>query len=633
MEVELDLWSSRSNDPVDHILADVDCLADVVVADVDVDEFMLACSSSSADNSGVNGPDQDDFEQNLHNHQLHHTNLSHHHHHHDLNHHRDDLTSSMLHQAYDQHHQNHQLSSHHQLHLDGQQHHQHQHQHQHQHMNMNINMNLNLNSMFDSDQHRNTPSVVSIGASHFGGDETSNQQASQLFLKTNDDHQHQHQQQQQQIQNHQTIESQYGPNVSYSSSTDLPNQQSAIDSNLNSLVIESHNQDGNGFISQQQQHLNPFLSNDQQSNQQQISTSQSSSSSLVASRIDHCYITTTNGQQTEKGDSQLCLNQLRQVGGMNVSPSSLPDREQLQMLLESRPQPISCLLGESPLIAAINTKSQTPLTQTKSAKRRQSQASNSKRSKQTMMIDKAGSKSASENQPARKINVIVGPQITSKSTVNNATTTNKKPTTETSEMVTSSGANRSIQQIVGLQSTDMEASSKATTIKFKKGQSFCKKEKQDEELAPCGQISPTPSSTSSSSGVSSLSATSSLSSSPKHSVDEASSVGDDCAPQSSSSSSIATNATINSAEAPTTAARKRRPARTNKKQPQIAANPTTTASSQAMKTMTMSGGENNGLEGIRDANSDNNRVDVNPKLDNARRRADLEASKYFIDAA
>lgn len=42
MEVELDLWSSRSNDPVEHILSDVDC-CDVP----DVDEFILGCSSSS----------------------------------------------------------------------------------------------------------------------------------------------------------------------------------------------------------------------------------------------------------------------------------------------------------------------------------------------------------------------------------------------------------------------------------------------------------------------------------------------------------------------------------------------------------------------------------------------------------
>lgn len=41
MEVELDLWSSRSTDEVDHILSDVDC-CDVP----DVDEFILSCSSS-----------------------------------------------------------------------------------------------------------------------------------------------------------------------------------------------------------------------------------------------------------------------------------------------------------------------------------------------------------------------------------------------------------------------------------------------------------------------------------------------------------------------------------------------------------------------------------------------------------
>ena len=51
MEVELDLWCSRSNDPsVEAIFSGEDCLADVVDVDshhvpVDVDEFMLADSS------------------------------------------------------------------------------------------------------------------------------------------------------------------------------------------------------------------------------------------------------------------------------------------------------------------------------------------------------------------------------------------------------------------------------------------------------------------------------------------------------------------------------------------------------------------------------------------------------------
>lgn len=49
MEVELDLWSSRSNDAVDHILSDVDC-CDVP----DVDEFILSCSSSGSDLSAKN---------------------------------------------------------------------------------------------------------------------------------------------------------------------------------------------------------------------------------------------------------------------------------------------------------------------------------------------------------------------------------------------------------------------------------------------------------------------------------------------------------------------------------------------------------------------------------------------------
>ena len=79
MEVELDLWSSRSSDPVDHILSDVDC-CNVP----DVDEFILSCSSASdlAKNDLTSSVDM-----HLNHHQLSHhslldetANLGHHHH-------------------------------------------------------------------------------------------------------------------------------------------------------------------------------------------------------------------------------------------------------------------------------------------------------------------------------------------------------------------------------------------------------------------------------------------------------------------------------------------------------------------------------------------------------------------------
>lgn len=91
MEVELDLWSSRSNDPVDHILSDVDCCSVP-----DVDEFILGCSSNSdLAKNDLNSSVDMHLNQHLnHHHQLgQHASLldeptgslAHHHHHHHHN--------------------------------------------------------------------------------------------------------------------------------------------------------------------------------------------------------------------------------------------------------------------------------------------------------------------------------------------------------------------------------------------------------------------------------------------------------------------------------------------------------------------------------------------------------------------
>lgn len=242
-----------------------------------------------------------------------------------------------------------------------------------------------------------------------------------------------------------------------------------------------------------------------QQKQQQVSTTSGpstpdaqSSSSLVAARVDHCYIMNSPSGEPPTGAGQ--AEQLRQVGGGNClgvsSTSSLPDREQLQMLLESRPQPISCPLGESPLIAVMNSKSQEPLSQSKGAgKRRQSQGAAStttsgpKRARQANQ-EAAGKRAGQSGAKVETSSSWSGPGAAAISTTAPATRNNNAKRAETMALASAGGS----------KSLARPARVKKTGAANKRGA----REPAEEPRQVSGQVSPTLSA-GSSSGVSSLS--------------------------------------------------------------------------------------------------------------------------------
>lgn len=376
MEVELDLWSTRSNDPVDSILSDVDCLGDVADVDVDVDEFILAaCSSSDAP---MQDTDLVDHQQHLnHLNQLDQLNHINHLHHLDLN-------------------NNNHLNGHHHLNQHNEQSSYKQHQDD-----LTLNHHQHLHAIFDGpnqnhNQHQqqqsSSPSTMSF-------------QQHQLQLQAHHQQKNNLMDQQQQrplAQSH--------PNDCFNDLTNHHNQHLV---SYDQLQDQHNNFD---FLMERQYHQtldqpNSMVTTTTSSstiNEQQLfqtnvaEPAASGNSSLVASRVDHCYIlnnlvganqsiTTTSGAELNLSNP---LGQLRQLAagttptaattgaqisttapgettGVGSSTNQLLDRDQLQMLLESRPQPISCSLDESPLMAAIQSGGSQQTAAARGSKRRQ----------------------------------------------------------------------------------------------------------------------------------------------------------------------------------------------------------------------------------------------------------------------
>ena len=426
MEVELDLWCSRSNDPsVEAIFSGEDCLADVVDVDshhvpVDVDEFMLADSSfnshhlqtqqqqqqqpqqqqqqqqqqlsnltlnqqlhetnqldqlrahcgSSAGNSSVSSlsPDANDplgigmiastsasslgLHQHQHIHQNSSNNNNNNNHHQQINHHQ-------LHQQQQQQQQASKLDL-----TGGNQQLQHMMQTNHQQLHHNHLQPQQQPQLFQP--HLNGYHEHQIGAQQ------------QTFLATNFE-----QQQQQQVASNFEQQSQFAaPQTTVArSSSCSPNGDETSSSSTITPTCEDLNQ---MHHFQQQQHLfvaapQPAFNQFGAATPQQQQQHQGDAPLVVAaSRNDHCYILGDPGAPQPSPGScsapsqQPQLSQLRQVvaGGATATTTtsgadqsaggSLLDQEQMQMLLESGPQPIGCSLGgESPLIAAIQS-GQTP---------------------------------------------------------------------------------------------------------------------------------------------------------------------------------------------------------------------------------------------------------------------------------
>lgn len=568
MEVELDLWSSRSTDEVDHILSDVDC-CDVP----DVDEFILGCSSSvSCDltkNDLTSSVDMDLSNHNLHNHH----NDNH------LNHHLIDETGvNDIHNHHLQGHQNH--NNHHHQH--------HQHQHQHNQRQSASPCDATADECCDDLSSHNAASLTGL-VDHLNEAPSHHrhlQQQSHL-------HQH-HQHQRQQRQQHQI---EFSAHLVNGSPSGVQYRQPAQHVGLSSASggfqqqqVSNHQQIGgdsvassaNVYSAQQSTGVNGGQSSPASlmiDHQERLLND-----SLIASRVDHCYIlndasncqqqqqqlfdaTTTsssaNQNQVQSPQANPFASQASVANsgrfvtssggavtstttnsvGAQVTPGQLVDQHQLQMLLNSLPQAI----GYQPA-ASIGTSSGEPLTggcssrASSGVKRRQTRGAGNKRTKKGAAATSgcAGEPNETANlafTTSNNIKQVVADVWTNSrspaaapTTVSAATTTPTTTTTTTktykANLNAVSSSSRSTKATAGATSKTANASDSSqqlisttrlneTSAGANKGRQVGRNnrrnkqqtEQQNDTLS--GQVSPTLSS----SGVSSLSSCSSSSSS------------------------------------------------------------------------------------------------------------------------
>lgn len=464
MEVELDLWSSRSNDQVDHILDDVDC------CDIpgEVDEFILAGCSSNHSSHSQHMVDLDG---------------------------KADLSSTgpVDSMASNHHHHHHQFHHHHQL------------------------------GFYDEPN------------SSF-----------QLIPQRDQHHQHLQQHQQQQQEPQQQIQYQRGnPNNQSSSSSSTSSSSVSpteevdyCDVDLSQLTNSNHiglgqqHHLGGHYVGQHQQHpqqqfASPtpvsFISQQQAAGNQlhynTSATSGVSNESLVASRVDHCYILNETSQQVVASLGGPHDHQLQQVANISSSTgcNALPDREQMQMLLESKPQPIPSLMtNTNPNVS----KQQNPSpSQTGGRKRRQTNGGQAKRARQQVKCNSKEtpvtvSTNLSDTKNTQKQSNDKASKVASSSSSAKAASTTKK-TGETRQQPASSSGEKQTSPSNDTKNIRRNQSKSPTSNRAASSTSSF----TTSSAGNSGQVSPTLSSCSSS-GVSSLSSLSFSSGSPTNSCDE-----------------------------------------------------------------------------------------------------------------